>query len=188
MPSSTVVGPKKSIDKHLYDHEDEAELLAIAKKTLLSYGTGFFPSVITRAQGVYIYTADGRQILDWTSGQMSCLLGHGNEEIVETIHEHAKHLDHLFSGMISPPVIRLAKQLTDLTPPGLDKAFFLSTGSESNEAAIKLAKLYTGKFEMVGLSASWHGMTASAVGAQYHVGRKGYGPVVSHNSYPSVII
>jgi 4-aminobutyrate aminotransferase-like enzyme len=97
---------------------------------------------------------------------------------VETIHYHAKHLDHLFSGMISPPVVRLAKQLTDLTPPGLDKAIFLSTGSESNEAAIRLAKVFTGKFEIVGLSAGWHGMTGGSVGAQYHSGRTGYGPVV----------
>lgn len=89
----------------------------------------------------------------------SCLIGHGNPEIVEAISQHASNLDHLFSGMLSPPVINLAKRLTSLTPPGLDRAFFLSTGGESNEAAIKLAKSYTGKFEIVGLSASWHGVT-----------------------------
>jgi len=181
MPSLTngnTVPVKDPSQKRLYAHEDEAELLRIADETLLGYGTGFFPSIITHAQGVYIYTSNGKRILDWTSGQMSCLIGHGNPEIVKTIHDHAACLDHLFSGMISPPVIRLAKQLTDLTPPGLDRAFFLSTGGESNEAAIKLAKVYTGKFEIVGLSASWHGMTGQAVAAQYHSGRKGYGPMV----------
>ncbi|KAI7531094.1 hypothetical protein KC331_g14313 [Hortaea werneckii] len=60
--------------------------------------------------------------------------------------------------MLSPPVIRAAQRLTSLTPPGLDKTFFLSTGAESNEAAIRLAKFYTGKFEIVGLAGSWHGM------------------------------
>lgn len=69
--------------------------------------------------------------------------------------------------MLSPPVIRLAKRLTSVLPTGLDKAFFLSTGGESNEAAIKMAKVYTGKFEIVGLGASWHGMTAQALGSQY---------------------
>lgn len=107
---------------------------------------------------------------------MSCLIGHGNPEVVETITYHAKHLDHVFSGMLTPPAISLAKRLTDLTPPGLDKAFFLSTGGESNEAAIRLAKFYTGKFEIVGLASSWHGMTGGAIGAQYHAGRSGYGP------------
>lgn len=95
----------------------------------------------------------------------SCLIGHGHPEIVETITAHAANLDHLFSGMLSPPVIQLGKRLTSLTPPGLDKAFFLSTGGESNEAAIKLAKSYTENFEIVGLSASWHGVTG-VVGLQ----------------------
>jgi 4-aminobutyrate aminotransferase-like enzyme len=119
--------------------------------------------------------------MDFTSGHMSCLIGHGNSEVVQVIHEHAQHLDHLFSGMISPPVIKLAKRLTSVTPAGLDKAFFLSTGGESNEAAIRLAKFYTKKFEIVGLAASWHGMTGVSLGAQYHTGRAGYGPVMPGN-------
>lgn len=110
---------------------------------------------------------------------MSCLIGHGHPEVVQTITNHATHLDHLFSGMLSPPVIQLAKKLTDLLPEGLDKAMFLSTGGESNEAAIRLAKIFTGKWEIVGLGQSWHGMTGAAVAAQYHSGRKGYGPPVS---------
>jgi 4-aminobutyrate aminotransferase-like enzyme len=163
----------------LYANIDEAQLQADASSSILTYGTKFYPEIITRANGIYIYTSSGHRILDWTSGQMSCLIGHGNPEIAEVITKHAQSLDHLFSGMLSPPVISLAKRLTSLAPPGLDKAFFLSTGGESNEAAIRLAKLYTGKFEIVGLSASWHGMGGSAIAAQYHSGRVGYGPVVS---------
>jgi 4-aminobutyrate aminotransferase-like enzyme len=80
---------------------------------------------------------------------MSTLIGHGHPEVGKVISDHARHLDHLFSGMISPPVINLAKRLTGAAPAGLDKALFLSTGSESNEAAIRLAKFFTGKFEIV---------------------------------------
>ena len=109
---------------------------------------------------------------------MSCLIGHGHPEIVSTIHHHAANLDHLFSGMLSPPVIQLAERLVGLLPEGLDKAMFLSTGGESNECAIKMAKYFTGKWEIVGLGASWHGMTSGAIGAQYHFGRKGHGPTV----------
>jgi 4-aminobutyrate aminotransferase-like enzyme len=82
---------------------------------------------------------------------MSCLIGHGHPEVVEVIRDHAANLDHVFSGMVTPPVISLAKRLTTALPAGLDRAFFLSTGGESNEAAIRLAKTYTGKFEVVGL-------------------------------------
>jgi 4-aminobutyrate aminotransferase-like enzyme len=162
----------------LYPNVDEKALSTIAESSLLNFGTSFLPDIITHAKDVFVYTASGRKILDWTSGQMSCLVGHGHPEVVQTIKDHAANLDHLFSGMISPPVIRLAEKLTGLLPEGLDKAIFLSTGGESNEAAIKLAKVYTGKWEIVGMGASWHGMTGQAIGAQYHSGRAGYGPMV----------
>ncbi|KPI37890.1 2,2-dialkylglycine decarboxylase [Cyphellophora attinorum] len=161
-----------------YQSADQATLQDLASKCLANYGTKLERDIIVRTEGLYVYTADGHRVLDWTSGQMSCLVGHGHPEVVEAVRQHAAHLDHLFSGMVSPPVINLAHRLTSVLPRGLDKAFFLSTGGESNEAAIKMAKVYTGKFEIVGLGASWHGMTASALGAQYHFGRKGQGPVM----------
>ncbi|RFU32815.1 hypothetical protein B7463_g3491, partial [Scytalidium lignicola] len=172
---------------------DNESLYSAAKQNLLVFGSSFNPDVIIKTSGVYLYTASGKKILDWTSGQMSCLIGHGHPEIVQTVAEHAASLDHLYSGMLSPPVIRLAKKLTSVLPKGLDKALFLSTGGESNECAIKLAKMYTGKFEIVGLGASWHGVTSGANGAQYHAGRKGYGPAIpgmhmlpSPDSYRSI--
>jgi 4-aminobutyrate aminotransferase-like enzyme len=164
--------------KKLYTDVDTDALQRDADSSLIHAGMAFHPEIITNASDVFIYTSTGRRILDWTSGQMSCLIGHGHPEIVQTITEHASNLDHLFSGMISPPVINLAKTLTGLLPEGLDKAMFLSTGGESNEAAIKMAKCFTGKWEIVGLAASWHGMTSGALSAQYHSGRKGHGPMV----------
>ncbi|KIW18103.1 hypothetical protein PV08_02390 [Exophiala spinifera] len=162
----------------LYSNVDEEGLQAAASNCLANYGTKFEKDIVVGSRGLYVYTANGHKVLDWTSGQMSCLIGHGHPEIVSTIHDHAESLDHLFSGMLSPPVINLAKRLTSVLPHGLDKAFFLSTGGESNEAAIKMAKVYTGKFEIVGLGASWHGVTAQALGTQYHYGRKGQGPMM----------
>ncbi|KAL2423968.1 2,2-dialkylglycine decarboxylase [Exophiala dermatitidis] len=177
----------------LYSNVDEGQLKATAEERLANYGTKFEKDIITGSKGLYVFTANGHKVLDWTSGQMSCLIGHGHPEIVSTIHDHAAQLDHLFSGMLSPPVINLAQRLTSILPKGLDKAFFLSTGGESNEAAIKMAKVYTGKFEIVGLGASWHGVTAQALGTQYHFGRKGQGPLMPGmhmlpppNSYRSI--
>ncbi len=92
-----------------------------------------------------------------------------------------RNLDHLFSGMISDPVVDLAEALTDLLPPQLNKCMFLSTGSETNECALKLAKMYTGGHEIVSLSASYHGMTHGAGAATFSVGRKGYGPQLPGN-------
>lgn len=158
---------------------DNAALLRDADACLLKYGSNFLPEVVTRTENIYFWTASGKKVLDWTSGQMSCLVGHGHPEIVETITKHAIGLDHVYSSMVSPPVIELGMELTKALPEGLDKAIFLSTGSESNECAIKLAKVVTGKFEIVGLAASWHGMTFGSNGAQYWNGRAGYGPTVS---------
>lgn len=99
------------------------------------------PDAIVKASGIYLYTASGKKIMDWTSGQMSCLIGHSHPEVVATLAEHAATLDHLYSGMISPSVVNLAEKLTSILPDGLDRALFLSTGGESNECAIKLAKM-----------------------------------------------
>ncbi|KAI1336686.1 pyridoxal phosphate-dependent transferase [Xylariaceae sp. FL0016] len=177
----------------LYQNVDEDDLRKKTSQYLFNFGTKFQKDVICGSKGLYVYTASGHKVLDWTSGQMSCLLGHGHPEIVKTIADHAANLDHLFSGMVSPPVISLGERLCSLLLPGLDKAFFLSTGGESNEAALKMAKVYTGKFEVVGLGASWHGVTAQALGTQYHFGRKGQGPLMpgmhmlpAPNAYRSV--
>lgn len=177
-PLLAPVSGKLDVAPTLYDGVNEKELREKSKAHLANYGTTFHDDVIVGSRGMYIYTASGHKILDWTSGQMSCLLGHGHPEIVKTIADHAMYLDHLFSGMVSPPVISLGERLCTALPKGLDKTFFLSTGGESNEAAIKMAKMYTGKWEIVGLGASWHGMTAQALGAQYHYGRKGQGPTL----------
>lgn len=148
----------------------------LAKQHLIRYGGQFEPLIVERAAGSYVYDAAGRAILDFTSGQMSAILGHGHPEIAEVVAHHAAHLDHLFSGMLSRPVVELASRLATLTPGDLDRTMLLSTGGEANEAAIKMAKLATGKYEIVAFAESWHGMTGSASSATYSAGRKGYGP------------
>ena len=83
--------------------------------------------------------------------------------------------------MLSRPVVDLARRLAETLPEPLDKALLLTTGAESNEAAIRMAKLVTGKHEIVSFARSWHGMTQAAAGATYSAGRKGYGPAAPGN-------
>ncbi|WP_409466154.1 aspartate aminotransferase family protein [Amycolatopsis sp. GA6-003] len=140
-------------------------------------GPGSFTGeIIDRAEGSFVFTEDGRRILDFTSGQMSAILGHAHPEIVETVRKQAAKLDHLFSGMLSRPVVDLARRLAETLPDLLEKALLLTTGAESNEAALRMAKLVTGKHEVVSFARSWHGMTQAAASATYSAGRKGYGP------------
>lgn len=147
-----------------------------AQQHLIRYGGTFESRIIERAHGSFVYDADQQPILDFTSGQMSALLGHGHPEICEVVRTHIRDLDHLFSGMLSRPVVDLAANLAATLPPTLSRSMFLSTGAEANEAAIKMAKLATGKYEIVGFAQSWHGMTGGAASATYSAGRKGYGP------------
>jgi 2,2-dialkylglycine decarboxylase (pyruvate) len=146
-----------------------------AERHLIRYGGQFVPFVADRAQGSFVYDADGRAVLDFTSGQMSAVLGHCHPEIVEVVSSAIGRLDHLFSGMLSGPVIDLGEALGTLAP-GLSKVLLLSTGAESNEAALRMARLVTGGWEVVGFAQSWHGMTGNAASATYSAGRRGYGP------------
>jgi 2,2-dialkylglycine decarboxylase (pyruvate) len=144
-------------------------------------GGSFTPEIIARAEGSFLYTEDGRKLLDFTSGQMSAILGHSHPAIVATVRESVGTLDHLFSGMLSRPVVDLSRRLAESLPDPLERVMLLTTGAESNEAAIRLAKLVTGRFEVVSFSRSWHGMTLGAAGATYSAGRAGYGPVAPGN-------
>ena len=149
-----------------------------ARRHMLRYGGEFVGFVPERAEGAFLYDAKGRKVLDFTSGQMSAILGHSHPEIVATVRQTVGKLDHLFSSMLSEPVVDLAEALAELVPQ-LPKVMLLSTGGEANEAAIKLAKLVTGKWEVVGFTQSWHGMTGSAASATYKAGRRGIGPLAA---------
>jgi len=141
----------------------------------------FSPHVIERAEGTRLITTEGRELLDFTSGQMSAILGHAHPDIVATVREQAGRLDHLYSGMLSRPVLELTRRLVGTLPDPLDKAVLLSTGAEANEAALRMAKLVTGGHEVVSFARSWHGMTQAAAGATYVAGRTGYGPAAPGN-------
>ncbi|KAI0809584.1 pyridoxal phosphate-dependent transferase [Xylaria sp. FL0064] len=152
------------------------EFWAKADKYLMSTGVPYSPAIITKAVGTILYDQNGHEILDFTSGQMSSLLGHSHPEIVEVVQTHISVLDHLLSNMITQPVVALAERLARFLPAPLAKSFFLNTGSETTEAALKMAKLFTGKFEIVAFAASFHGLTQGAGSATYSAGRRNGGP------------
>ncbi len=152
-------------------HQREA-----VEKHLIRYGGEFAPFFIHRAKGSYVYDQDGRAILDFTSGQMCAILGHNHPDILAAMQKSMDEVIHLFSGMLSPPVVELASALAELLPVGLSKTLLVNTGSESNEAALRMAKLYTGGFEVVGFADAWHGMTAGSSSSTFYAGHQGYGP------------
>jgi len=145
---------------------------------LFRYTRDFAPFVVERAQGSWVWTTDGRKILDFTSGQICSTLGHNHPRIVEAISRSLGTVIHLNSWMLSTPVLALAERLTSLLPAPLERVLLLSTGGEANEAAFKIAKMHTGRFEVAGLARSWHGVTSAALSVNYAAGRRGYGPLM----------
>jgi 4-aminobutyrate aminotransferase-like enzyme len=144
----------------------------------MNAGVPFLPTIITRAKGTLLYDVDNKAILDFSSGQMSAFIGHSHPEIVEVVRKYMGELNHLNSQMVSIPVVDLAEDLTQILPAPLEKSFFVSTGSESVEAAIKIAKYATGKFEILAFSSSYHGSTQGVASATYAMGRRNAGPLM----------
>lgn len=149
-----------------------------APHRVFRYGGDFADQRIVRAKGAYIYDRDGREILDFTSGQMSGILGHGHPEIVAVLQEMVATLDHLHSGFLSDPTVAFADAIVEMLPDGLDRVLPLSTGGEANEAALRMAKTVTGGFEIVAFDRSWHGVTGGAAATTYSGGRRGHGPTL----------
>lgn len=145
---------------------------------LIRYLGTFAPVIIESASGAWLRTTDGRDVLDFASGQICSTLGHRHPRIVEALHEALDTLLHLDSKMLSEPVLELAEKLTATLPDSLDRAIFLNTGAEANEVALKLAKMFTGKFEVVGVARSFHGVASGTASYTFLPARRGCGPLL----------
>ena len=154
----------------------DQSLREAAKEFLIRYGGDTFPNLFRSAKGSIVVDDTGREILDFTSGQMCATIGHNHPAIVKAVQEAGEKAYHLFSGMIPEAVAQLAKTMaTDWMPTGLSKSIFINTGSESNEVALRLAKMYTGNFEILAVGGSWHGVTGGVSSTSFASDRKGYG-------------
>src|SRR5918996_1636883 len=145
---------------------------------LIRYGGAFADELVVRARGSWLETADGGRVLDFTAGQICATVGHNQPRVVEAIRRSLDDVIHLNSWMLSPPVLELADALLETLPPPLERAMFLSTGGESIEVAVRMAKLSTGRFEVASLTRSWHGLTGGAAALTLAAGRRGYGPTL----------
>ena len=101
------------------------------------------PRLISKAEGMYCYTHDGRKLLDSVAGLWCCNAGHCHPKIVEAIQSQAAELDYAMAFQLSnPTVFELANKLTAMAPEGIDYAFFVNSGSEAVDTALKMALAY----------------------------------------------
>ncbi len=144
------------------------------------------PRMLARAQGMYFYDDAGRAILDSCSGLWCVNAGHGRKEIARAISEAANTLDFAPTFQFShPAAFALAERIASLAPDGLDHVFFVNSGSEAADAALKLARAYFqkigqgGRFRLIGREKGYHGVTFGGISVGGIANnRNAYGPLL----------
>jgi beta-alanine--pyruvate transaminase len=123
------------------------------------------PRIITRAEGMHCYTHDGKKLIDAVAGLWCCNAGHCHPKIVEAIKNQAETLDYSMAFQLGhPTAFELANKLTDMAPEGIDYAFFVNSGSEAVDTALKMALAYhrlRGQGErtrLIGREKGYHGV------------------------------
>src|SRR5688572_12699523 len=121
------------------------------------------PIAIDRAEGVWLYTPDGRRILDFNSQLMSVNIGHGNRRVIDAITEQATKLQYVQPAFATEIRARLGQKLSEILPGDMHKVFFTLGGAEAIENAIKLARHVTGRHKLLSRYRSYHGATAGGM-------------------------
>ncbi len=120
---------------------------------------------VDRAEGCWIYAADGRRFLDLISGISVSNIGHSHPRVVEAIRNQAGRYLHtlVYGEHIQAPQVKLARKIAGTLPPSLSRIFFVNSGSEAIEGAMKLARRATGRFFITGCDHAYHGSTQGAL-------------------------
>ncbi len=136
----------------------------------LNYGTWRFqkswnPLHVVDAEGCYFIDAEGKRYLDFSAQLMCVHLGHKNAAVIKAIQEQASKLPYIAPGYATDVRVALSKLLLQVLPRGLGKFFFATSGTEANEAAFKIARMYTGRSKIIARYRSYHGSTMASIGA-----------------------
>lgn len=144
------------------------EVVQIIRDT--NYGTwrfqkGWNPMHIVDAEGCYIVDSSGKRYLDFSAQLMCSNLGHKNQAVIDAIAKQAQELPYAMPGYATTARAELSKLLLELLPKSLNKFFFTTSGTDANEAAFKIARMYTGKTKIIARYRSYHGSTSSSIAA-----------------------
>jgi taurine---2-oxoglutarate transaminase len=142
------------------------EIVALSREhTIFSWSVqgALDPIAIDRAEGVYLYTPEGRQILDFNSQLMSVNIGHGDRRVIDAITEQATRLQYVQPAFATEIRARLGQKLAEILPGDMAKVFFTLGGAEAIENAIKLARHHTGRYKLLARYRSYHGATFGAM-------------------------
>ncbi|HEY3582451.1 MAG TPA: aspartate aminotransferase family protein, partial [Pyrinomonadaceae bacterium] len=125
------------------------------------------PIAAERGEGVWIYTSDGERYLDLYGGHAVAGTGHCHPHVVKAIREQAGQLLFYSNLVYSNARARAAEKLVSVAPASLTKAFFCNSGTEANENAMRMARMATGREQIITFSGGFHGRTADAISATF---------------------
>jgi acetylornithine/LysW-gamma-L-lysine aminotransferase len=125
------------------------------------------PLVLTKGKGALVWDVNGKEYLDCSTSYGVALLGHCHPKVVAAVQAQAEQLITCHSCYYNDKRAEFIQKLVKITPKGLDKAFLSNSGAESVECAIKLARKYTGKPEIIALMGAFHGKTMGALSATW---------------------
>ena len=136
---------------------------------------------VERAEGIYLYGRDGKRWIDLISGVSVSAVGHGNRQVIDAICSQAQDYLHLmvYGEAVESPQVRYAQRIASLRPDPLDTVYFVNSGSEAVEGALKLAQRYTGRTEIIYYKNAYHGSThgsLSVMGGEEY--RNAYRPLL----------
>ena len=120
---------------------------------------------IADAEGCYLIDGSGKRYLDFSSQLMCSNLGHKNQAVIDAIAKQAQDLCYAMPGYATTARAELSQLLLEVLPKGLTKFFFTTSGTEANEAAFKIARMYTGKTKIIARYRSYHGSTSGSIAA-----------------------
>ena len=123
---------------------------------------GLNPTPVDHCEGIYIYDKDGKRYADMSSEQVNVNAGYANKEMTEAIKAQLDEYAYIQGSFGAEPRARLAKSIVDRLPDCFGKIFFTNGGADANENAIKIARMYTGRFKVMSQYRSYHGSTFGA--------------------------
>lgn len=135
--------------------------------TLFSWSKqkGIAPIAVERGEGVYLYDAEGKRYIDFSSGLMNVNIGHGHQRITRAVTEQMQKVSYVTPSCSTEVRGELGKKLASVTPPGMNKALFTVCGATAIENAMKLARLYTGRHKIIARYRAFHGASYGAMSA-----------------------
>jgi 4-aminobutyrate aminotransferase-like enzyme len=146
------------------------DIKAKQKEYLWPCATTYYqdPIVLERGEGMYVWDEDGTRYLDCFGGVLTTSVGHARPEVVEAVSKQVAAIAHASTLYINRPQTELAEKIAAITPGELKKSYFTNSGTEADETAMVLSRLYTGRTEIIALRHAYHGRSVMNMTATGH--------------------